>query len=104
MIYKIRLGDVGTVITLNFVQETSPGVFANVNVSAATTRTAELKPPSGGTSTEVACTAGPLNYQTHFHLGGQFDEVGTWRIRGFVSGDDFLWHSREVELQVEASD
>jgi hypothetical protein len=97
-----RLGDKGTVITLNFRRETSPGVFAYVNVAAATTRTAHLIAPSG-TVTDRSCTAGVENYQICFTLGeDDFDEVGTWRIIGFVENATFSWHSDPVEVQVKA--
>jgi hypothetical protein len=104
MIYKFRLGDEGTIITLNFARETSPGVFSNVDVSLATIRTARLEPPSGTAKTK-SCTAGAATNQTQFTLAtADFDEVGTWRIRGYVEGPTFKWTSREVEVQVEAID
>ena len=103
MIYKFRLGDEGTIITLNFVRETSPGVYSNVDVSLATIRTARLEPPSG-TAKSRTCTAGASTHQTQFTLAAaDFDEIGTWRIRGYVQGPAFKWTSREVEVQVESA-
>lgn len=92
-----REGDEGATIIFTFEE-----AGAIVDVSAATTRTASFTPPSG-VSKPVSCAAGPTAYQTNYTtLASTWDEIGTWRLIAEASGVGFAWHSRVIEVQVEA--
>ena len=87
---EIHVGDIGTVITLDFYDGA-----ATVDISAATVAQMIFEAPDG-TAAAVAATLGPANYQMHYHtLAGTFDEAGEWSKQGYVEfgGGTSAWHS-----------
>lgn len=78
---KIHINDIGTSIRIQ-VQE--DGV--NVDISGAATLQIRLKKPSGISTTYSAAfvTDGTDALMHYVTASGDLDEVGTWRIQGFV--------------------
>lgn len=78
---KIHINDIGTSIRIR-VQENNK----DIDISSATTLQIKLKKPSGTLDTHVASfvTDGTDALMHYITLAGDLDEIGTWRVQGFV--------------------
>ncbi len=86
---KIHFGDIGTSIRIK-IQEDN----VDIDVSTATSMQIFLKKPSGTTTTKTASffTDGTDALIEYVSVSGDIDEIGTWKIQGWVSlpaGDFF---------------
>lgn len=86
---KIYVGDTGTVIVLD----------CGENISAAVSRSIQVRKPNGQVVSWVAQASG-TNSISFTSLAGTFDQPGIWKLQAVVALSNGTWKGATVSLQV----
>jgi len=105
---EIHLGDIGTIFEIEFTDcdtTVDPVVTTPVDLTGATVLEFKFLKPSGTLVTKTAvvfgaATDGVARYTT---VLDDLDELGNWKVQGYVELPTGKWHSDTDKFKVHAN-